>query len=379
MSKVCIHCVKDKHLKKLIETEGRNDTCSICSENVKSIDYENSNFFYLVKALVRFHYSEWEYNTHLGGNGYEALFYGSDNLFFDNDRSKSDENYEELVLSITEGPCYEEYDEGICIFSGYTDGMQNMPLRSIKSDLDSNILNIAKKLKSENYFNLEDELKEILELYRAEASIKIDAGDAFYRARIGYKDKKRSFGGGFETESHFVAYSGDDIGAPPPNLAGAGRVNRPGVSFFYCATDMYTAIAEVRPHPGDKVSIGKFVIKSEAKLFDLSDSQLIHYYQTDKKLDSYKPFNTLGVLINKTISPSERQQYSITQLIADCIRLLGFDGITFSSTVGRGKNIVLFDKKIVDYVADEVSVFQINNVKYDYEESPLVSDDGMYV
>ena len=42
-------------------------------------------------------------------------------------------------------------------------------------------------------------------------------------------------------------FLGDQIGAPPPLAATAGRLNRVGVSFLYLATDKLTAAAEVGP------------------------------------------------------------------------------------------------------------------------------------
>ena len=104
-------------------------------------------------------------------------------------------------------------------------------------------------------------------------------------------------------------------------------------------------------------------MRSDVKLFDLSDSQLIHFYESDEMLDKYIPFNTLTVLINKVVPPSERQHYSVTQLIADCIRQIGFDGIIFSSTVGDGDNIVIFDEQILDYTEDEKGVVKIQAVE----------------
>lgn len=379
MSQICIKCVKDKNLKKLITRSGSLVSCELCGETHLSMDSLNNDFFALVKATVRFNYSEWDYNTHWGGDGYESLFYGEDNIFFFQERALSQELYEELALSITDGPVYEDYDKGISIFSGYDeDGNQNMLLASVKSSLDSNIENLAIKLESENYFKVEAELQNILTKYIKVAEKNLEPASSFYRARIGFSDKQRNFGGGFEAEYHYKPYSIEEIGAPPPRIAGAGRINRPGVSFFYCATNIYTAVSEIRPHPGDRVSIGKFKLKKTAKIFNLSEDQLLHYSSSDKSLDSYIPLNTLSVFMNKVIPPSERQQYSFTQLLADCIRQLGFDGIIFNSTVGDGENIVLFDPSIVTYTEDEAAVVEVEELQYKFKPTPIISDEGIY-
>lgn len=379
MSQVCVECVKDKNIKKLIIKNGSKNTCTLCEEEHLSIDFEDSDFFSLVKAVLRFNFSEWEYNRHWGGDGHECLFYGEDNVFFEQERALSEDIYEELVLSITEGPVYEDYDKGISIFAGYgPDGMQNMLLESIKSSSDISLVKLANRLKSENYFKVEKELLKILAKFADVAKISLEKRAIFYRARVGISDKKRSLGGGFETEYHFTPYTESAIGSPPPLMASAGRINRPGVAFFYCATDKYTAVSEVRPHPGDQVSIGKFTLSNKAKIFNLSESQLLHFYSSDKSLDTYIPLNTLSNFMNKVIPPSQRQQYSFTQLIADCIRQMGFDGIMFNSTVGNGENIVLFDPSIVSYTNEDSEVVEVEQVKYTLETLKLISDDEIY-
>ncbi|WP_324743010.1 RES family NAD+ phosphorylase [Pseudomonas veronii] len=379
MPNICIRCVKDSSLKQLINDEGSLGECSLCSSNELVLDAESRRFFQLTKALVRFHYSEWDYNHHWGGNGYASLFYGQDNRFFDEGRSKSDDAYEEIVLSITDGAVYEEYDKGISVFSGYdSDGQQNMLLQSISSDLNQSILTIAERLKKENHFNLESQVKDILEEYRVVGTTSIPVDNLLYRARVGFKERKRNISLGFEAEFHYVPHVGSDIGAPPPNLAMGGRVNRPGVSFLYCATDKHTAISEVRPHPGDRVSLAELRTNRNLSVFDLSDNKLHYFCDSDEALDKYRAFNTLGVLINKAIPPSERTHYSMTQLIADCIRQIGFDGIIFNSTVGSGKNIVIFDESLVDQIQSNADIVLISEVKYEYRKEYIVGDDDDY-
>ncbi|MGZ4159362.1 MAG: RES family NAD+ phosphorylase [Neobacillus sp.] len=365
-------------MKELISKEGDSGECAMCGSHGQVLDSEGERFFQLTKALVRYYFSEWDYNHHWGGNGYESLFYGKDNRFFEESRAKSDEDYESVVLSITEGPVYEDYDEGVSIFAGYTDGMQNMLLRAVSTDLDPRILEISERLKTENHFNLEDDLKAILEEYRDVASLLLKKSMVLYRARVGFKEKKRRFSDGFDTEFHYTPYKGSEIGAPPPHIATSGRINRTGVSFLYCATEKYTAISEVRPHPGDRVSLAKIKLNSDAKVFDLSSTQLLGFFENDEKLDKFKPLNTLGVLINETIPPSERIRYSITQLIADCIRQLGFEGITFNSTVGDGKNIVLFDQGIASQDDSGAEVVNVASVEYKYRHEKLVNKNDEY-
>ena len=69
MPRLCEACVKADALKKLISSKGEiRKKCKICeSVKTKTIDCENNRLKQLFKALIRYHFSEWEYNTHWGG------------------------------------------------------------------------------------------------------------------------------------------------------------------------------------------------------------------------------------------------------------------------------------------------------------------------
>jgi RES domain-containing protein len=364
---ICIECVKDTRLKHLIKKKNVIGMCTCCGKRNTVINADSNSFTQMIKALIRYHYSEWEYNTHWGGNGHGALFYDDNNIFLNKLNFKNSDIYDELINRIECCEVYEDDDKGVSLFAGYYEGLQNTLLRSIKSDWEISIMDIGNRLSQENYFNLEREISKILSTYKVRCKLKIKKGEAFYRARVGFEDKKRSlFGGGLEGEVVYVPYSNSKIGAPPPHLAISGRLNRPGVSFLYCATDKYTAVSEIRPHPGDIVSIGKFILNKNSSIFDLTEMQFLNYYKSDDKLAKYKSLNTFTELMQQVIPPSERHVYNITQLVADCIRQLGFDGVLFPSSVGKGNNLVIFNPKIMDYTYQEAEVFEVKEVSYEY-------------
>lgn len=364
---ICIECVKDIRFKKLIEKSNNVGICTCCGSENHIINVDSNEFIQMTKALIRYNYSEWDYNTHFGGDEYYTLINSDDNKFFNKQNFNNSDVYEEFIARIECFEVYEDYDKGISLFAGYYKGEQNPLLERIKTDYDYSILKIKEALKNENYFNFEEEIIQVLKKYESDSKLTIDKSSAFYRARIGYEAKKRSsFVGGFEGAMIYVPYSNSQIGAPPPYLAGFGRINRAGVSFLYCASDKYTAISEIRPHPGDIVSIGKFITKKDLLIYDLTEVQFLNYYQSDKKLDTFKKLNTLTELMQKVIPPSERQAYNITQLIADCVRKLDFDGILFPSSVGDGHNLVVFNPKNMNYIFDDAEVVQIKDVSYEY-------------
>lgn len=372
---LCIECAKDIRLKKLIQNYNTKGICTYCGNTKYTIDVYSNEFIQMIKALIRYHYSEWNYNEHWGGDGYTTLFLEEDNVFFNKQNFKDSEHYDDLVARIDCFKVYEDYDKGVSIFAGYYEGEQNPLLQSVKSTLDFSIIDIEHKLKNENYFKFEDRITQILSEYSDICKSKIEKDSEFYRARIGYSDSKRSIlGGGFEGEIIFQPYANSEIGAPPPHLAGFGRINRSGVSYLYCASDKYTAISEIRPHPGDIVSIGKFISNKDLFIFDLTEAQFLQFYQSDERLSMFRKINTFTELMQKVVPPSERQAYNITQLIADCVRKLKFDGILFPSSVGDGENLVVFSPEFLSYINEGAETVEIKEVKYDYIKRQSTQD-----
>ena len=102
-----------------------------------------------------------------------------------------------------------------------------------------------------NYFELAEAVDTLLESIHHDISNEL-APPPFFRARIGVKARYKhwlDFGPALRQSKHYLPFSGKDIDRPPITLATEGRFNRAGVSILYLATDVETAVAELRPHP----------------------------------------------------------------------------------------------------------------------------------
>lgn len=69
MDRFCVECFANRELREIVRRMGSMvDECAICgSKNVPSLHSSNSVLREVVRALVRINYSEFDYNTHLGG------------------------------------------------------------------------------------------------------------------------------------------------------------------------------------------------------------------------------------------------------------------------------------------------------------------------
>ena len=121
-----------------------------------------------------------------------------------------------------------------------------------------------------------------------------------------------------------------------------GRLNLGGVSFLYLSTDETTAAAEVRPHPGHRVSLASFRSLKELRLADFGAIDIADFSSSDAMLEIFHLGYTISREISLPITPEDRHKYSVPQLLADLIRRQGYEDIRFPSSVAPGANICVF-------------------------------------
>lgn len=378
MSSLCANCIKNTSLEAVIVKSGTVvDACAVCgATNVSAINSTQQEFKSKFRALIRYHFSEWHYNTHMGGNGLEALFFSGNPIT----NYKSDWNpdaYEGALLVILD-PAYEDYDKGISLFAGYTDGLQNMPLVALKNDFDHRLAILREQSRWNNYFFLDEEAKALITPHISDVEKDLKEGTVLFRSRLGFETRATPLMG-WGDERHYRPHSANSISAPPPYVAGAGRMNRGGVSFLYLATSQDTALAEIRPHPGHFCSVGSFEATSDLRVADLSSLDACNYSASDEQLDEYLLLKSLDDLFSIPITPERRGEYHITQLLTDAFRHLGFDGVCYRSSVAHGKNYVIFDPKLFTYVPNSGLVFKIQSLNYRHEQMSSMADDDDYM
>lgn len=145
------------------------------------------------------------------------------------------------------------------------------------------------------------------------------------------------------------------LGAPPSRYASPGRMNASGISVFYGADSVSTALAEVRPPVGSYVATARFKIIRPIKLLDLRALGVVH--ETGSVFDPNYAHRLgrmifLHKLTRRIIQPvmpdDQEVEHLSTQAIADFLATessLHLDGILFPSVqAGDGLNVVLFHK-----------------------------------
>lgn len=151
-----------------------------------------------------------------------------------------------------------------------------------------------------------------------------------------------------------------NMGKPPVEFSTNGRANPIGISYLYLASKPETAIAEIRGHKGETVTVARFEIVKDLELFDLRNPKrtVTPFGLDDDELQliyENLPFlEFLGNELSKPIIPREANlEYIPSQYLSEIVKHIGFHGIIYNSSVASGYNLVLFDDSRVEPIESQ--------------------------
>jgi hypothetical protein len=213
--------------------------------------------------------------------------------------------------------------------------------------------NFSDGIKYENRFFVKQNILDILERITRYCGVSPFGDLEVVRARIGDFTKKDD----------------KEMKAPPKGRASDGRGNPRGISYFYTATNIETAIAEIRPYKSSKVTVATFISN---KCFSLIDFRAIDIHEAN----SYAPLPLelldrciLKLILNKLKQPvlqEENIDYIPLQYIIEYLKTKGKDGIIYQSSVSDGANLLFFNDK--DFILKNSKLYDITRVEYIFEE-----------
>ncbi|RVT65305.1 RES domain-containing protein [Niallia taxi] len=215
-------------------------------------------------------------------------------------------------------------------------------------------------IKHENRFHSNHINYEVMNEYLKRLTTSVE-DETFYRGRISNNEELDI----------------EEMGAPPPLYATAGRANSEGISHLYLANDRGTVISEIRPSISDTVFIGKFPIRQELKVVDfrlLKNIDVFRFTDPTMYAINLDIFNEMIKAISKPVrSGDSKLDYLPTQFIVDYIKSLneteaaGYHGIVFESTLStNGYNLMVFDPKLLNCTRIEKRT--IETLAYTYPE-----------
>ncbi|MDO4447005.1 MAG: RES domain-containing protein [Lachnospiraceae bacterium] len=193
-------------------------------------------------------------------------------------------------------------------------------------------------------------LKELVP-YLLEYETVIKEGTIYYRARKLNEEKL------YDLENKDVY---KEMAPAPPKYATTNRMSPAGISYLYVASDRETAYKECR-YKDAMVMVAEYVLKEELTIIDFSQVAFVttkSIFSKEYDHDLRWINNFLDSFIKEITSPVDDKkedhsyEYVATQVIAEYIRSLGYDGICFNSSVARGKSYVFFCGPNMEYSSD---------------------------
>jgi hypothetical protein len=371
---LCEHCLADNELKYEIQQRGRLvERCPICHhQGGRAISATDPKIKRIFRALIRLNFSEWDYNTHLGGDELEKVVLRSPAIFSLRPDAAL-EAFEDAYLEMESKEWYPATDEEITLGGGYWDGCV---LDGVRDRRNPRVEQVVGAALEHNWFETEAAARELVERFRADLTAMVPAGSEFFRGRIGVKSRlsaKHALLADGRT-FRYLPFSGKDIDRPPLKLATEGRFNRARVSLLYLASDVKTAVAELRPHPGHLVSTAMFRLRRDLKVANFA-KQDIRNFLSDPRLEDLRSILSIADVLNVPVQPEHRVLYAATQLFADVLRSAGFEGLTFNSTVGKGSNLTSFAGDAFELVAGSERVQDVVALEYRIEPSQTIAED----
>ncbi len=178
----------------------------------------------------------------------------------------------------------------------------------------------------------------------------------FYRARINKEGKQ---------------YNLKEMKKPPAKKVQNGRANPLGIPYLYVASTAETAIAEVRGHKGESVTVLSFKAKRDLDLYDLREPKnTISPFEWIEEIEfiyAHMPYLILlENELSKPVVPSKANlEYLSSQYLCEIIKQIGYHGIIYKSSIADGNNYVIFtDNRLT---TDQIRQYRITEMKFKAE------------
>ena len=155
--------------------------------------------------------------------------------------------------------------------------------------------------------------------------------DCTEEERNSYHNKNNKFRG-LSKEGSYVP--------PNPDLIRDGRSNPKFIRYLYIAESPTTAVFEVRPLLHNAVNVAGIEVKEQLIIANIAVGIDIDATK-DNSVDEWLMYFIQTAFSSSTNNPDD---YIASQIIAEYIRHLGYDGIRYSSSLHRGGyNLTVFD------------------------------------
>lgn len=325
----CEKCFNDTYIKEFIFERRVKDTCDFCG-TINTYSIETSALSSFFNSLLNYYHP-----SITKGRPFHEIIRTDWNIF---NTSLLEQRHIKKILK--------------AIFNNNLSYAQNYRYSAKQTLLCENWEKFNSEIKHKNRFFFNDTLPlTLLEKMLQYLEAPLKKGNSFFRARIE------------PTDSDFLPA---DMKKPPKNAV-TGRANPKNISYFYLASNMDTALHEIRPFDQDKVVVAKFLAKKDFRVIDLRSISPFLFIKDDDYLQLSEHISFLKVLsdeLSKPIHPNDKEiEYLPTQYLCGFIKSKGWDGVLYRSAIAKkGYNIVMFDDSFFSF--DSLKKYKITNFEF---------------
>lgn len=382
---ICIDCVTDVSLKKLIAEHGKDHACQYCGRDRIAVE-PKFLFDHILERTVENTATENDLSIYEYGMTVDC---GSDEISV---------SYLDVVLSEWMNLGEEAYFDDLYKYAPKklkkdNGGMDRLYFEDDGS-LEKNFYEerwerfVADVRHSHRFFNLnaKDFLDSVFaflsgdrDVLKPECVRVIPKGMPLYRARSAstYEDVKK-----------IADAPASQLGPTPKNRASSQRMTPSGISALYCALERETCLSEIRAITGDNVVSIAMTPTSELKFLDLTKLEQVERPKLTPLEKGYRDALHLKTFVNSLVKKMSKPKgradelsYLSTQVVFEYLRLRfagQVDGLIFPSvqTGEQGSNVVLFPeasvvsaKNYVNLFDGEIAKFSEPNFEYEKEEA----------
>ena len=213
-----------------------------------------------------------------------------------------------------------------------------------------------------------------LAVFAEQCKLTVSAGRIYYRARIiddnalsehmiakcyrqDCTEEERKWY--HNKNNKFKALSKEGSYVPPnPDLIRDGRSNPKFIRYLYIAESPTTAVFEVRPLLHNAVNVAGIEVKEQLTISNIAVGIDVDATK-DNSVDEWLMYFIQTAFSSSTNNPDD---YIASQIIAEYIRHLGYDGIRYSSSLHRGGyNLTVFEMEKCEAVSS--TDLRLENIK----------------
>ena len=347
---VCAECLDDDYLKTVISDNAEKECCDYCGQKARiPIAAPVSTVLEPISEALFAHFAD---PTEAGLPRESGEWIGESSITYTRDALESIglECNEELFKDIEESfineawyPCahghwlgLHEHEELRYAWDDFCHEIKHRSRYFFSQNRPDSSLGPEKPYSPLSLLGRIGKLMQELDLVKA-----LPVGTPFYRVRLVNED---------------VRYEKfEDVGPPPDELAGAGRMNPAGISYFYLAFEPETAFAEMVNQPPCHAALAKFGGEKELFILDLTVLPAYPSFFDSENREKHDGLLFLEAFIEAIASPvskdrREHVDYIPSQVVSEYFAQVfrsgedrKLDGIVYPSTVRPGgKNIVIF-------------------------------------